>query len=140
LTNAHSFKIKWPIDNTEIVIRVEFSTWNFLYKCRPNEFLKLFTVHEVLNNPNRIFSGLNRLYSDTSNHLCVVGKPQSWRRYTKKNEIVIVPFLPNHVFLVFLDERRSVSEFRAEEADREDPLSPENWENRYGELLWKKNS
>jgi hypothetical protein len=138
LINAHSFKIKWPIDNTEIVIRVEFETWNFLQKCRPNEFLKLFTVHEVLNNPNRIFSGLNRLYSDTSNHLCFVGKPQSWRRYTGENEIVKVSFLPNHVFLVFLNERRTVYEFRAEEADREDPLSPENWEARYGELLWKK--
>ncbi len=40
-------------------------------------------------------------------------------------------------FLVFLDKRKSVIEFGAEEADRKDPLSPENWENRYGELLWK---
>jgi hypothetical protein len=40
--------------------------------------------------------------------------------------------------LVFLDERRSVIEFGAEEADREDPLSPENWTGRYGDLLWKK--
>ncbi len=139
MTNAHSFKIKWPIDNTEIVIRVEFDTWNFLQKYRPNEFLKLFTVHEVLNNPNRIFSGLNRLYSDTSNHLCFVGKPETWRRYIK-NEIVTVSFLPGHVFLVFLNESRSVSEFGAEEVDRKDPLSPENWETRYRELLWKKNS
>lgn len=137
LTNAHSFKIKWPIDNTEIVIRVEFKTWDFLQKYRPNEFLKLFTVREVLNNPNRIFSGLNRLYSDTSDHLCFVGKPHSWRRHIGKSEVV-VPFPSNLVFLVFLNERKSISEFRAEEADREDPLSPENWENRYGELLWKK--
>lgn len=138
MTNAHLFKIKWPIDDTEIVVRVEFDTWNFLQKYRPNEFLKLFTVHEVLNNPNRIFSGLNRLYSDTNSHLCIVGQPQTWQRYIKKNEIVIIPFPSNHVFLVFLNERKSISEFRAEKADRDDPLSPENWENRYGELLWKK--
>ncbi len=118
MTNAQSFKIKWPIDNTKITVRVEFETWNFLYKCRPNEFLKLFTVHEVLNKPNRIFSGLNRLYSDTSNHLCVVGKPQFWSRYNKENVIITVPFPPNHVFLVFLDKRKSVIEFGAEEADR----------------------
>ena len=104
MTNAHLFKIKWPIDDTEIIIRVEFDTWNFLQKYRPNEFLKLFTVHEVLNNPNRIFSGLNRLYSDTSDYLCFVGKPETWRRYIEKN-IVTVPFLSNHFFLVFLDEK-----------------------------------
>ncbi|MCP4987905.1 MAG: hypothetical protein GY928_18190 [Colwellia sp.] len=138
MTNAHSFQIKWPVDKTEIVIRVEYKVWDFLFKYRPNEFLKLFTVEEVLKNPNRIFSGLNRQYSDTSQHLCVVGKPQSWRRYNRNNEIEIVPFPPNLVFLVFLNKRKSVSEFRAEEADREDQLSPENWENRYGEILWKK--
>lgn len=140
MTNAHLFKIKWPINDTEIIIRVEYDTWNFLQKYRPNEFLKLFTVYEVLNNPNRIFSGLNRLCSDTSNHLCFVGKPKTWQRYIEKT-IVTVDFLTNHVFLVFLDERKSVIEFRAEEADREDTLSPENWEYRYGELIWiKKNS
>lgn len=41
---------------------------------------------------------------------------------------------------VFLNERKSIFEFRAEEADTEDTLSPVGWKDRFGELIWKMHS
>lgn len=138
LTNARTFKVKWPIDGTEKIIRVEFEYYDFLNISRPNRFLNLFTVYEVLNNPNRIFAGLKRPFSDSSKRLCVVGKPRYW--YVGKENSSEVPFPSELVYLVFLSERNSVFEFGAEDADQEDPLSPVNYETRYGEILWKKTS
>ncbi len=102
------------------------------------KFLNLSTVYEVTNNPNRIFSGLNRLYSDSSDRFCIVGKPKSW--FVGESKSIEVPFPINLVYLVFLSERYSIFEFGAEKADKEDSLSPEGWRNRYGELIWKKTS
>lgn len=135
MANAHTFKIRWPVDGSEIEIRVELKYYDFLHKYRPTHFKNLFTAYEVLHNPKRIFSGLKRPHSNSSNKLCVVGKPKSW--YVKESG---VPFPFEFVYLVFLNERRSLYEFRAEKADIEDPLSPEGWKTRFGKLIWKKNS
>lgn len=105
---------------------------------QPNDYINLATVHEVLNNPNRIFAGLNRPESDSSKMLCVVGKPKNW--YVGKDGDITAPFPRNLVYLVFLNERNSIFEFRAEHADTEDPLSPEGWRDRFVERIWKRPS
>lgn len=132
------FKIKWPVGNSEIEIRIEPKDYNYFKLYRPNDFLNLSTAHEVLNNPNRIFSGLNRPHSNSSNKLCVVGKPKYWYIGVNISDTALFPH--NLVYLVFLNERNSIFEFRAEEADIEDTLSPIGWKDRFGELIWKKNS
>ncbi len=132
------FKIKWPVDDSEIEIRIEPAYYKRLQIYMPNDYLNLFTVFEVLQNPNRIFSGLCRRHSDSSKKLCVVGKPQHWYIGTKSSSNV--PFPQELVYLVFLSERNSIFEFRAERSDTEDPLSPIGWEERFVELIWKKNS
>lgn len=130
-------KIKWPIGGKETIIRVEPAYYERLLKYLPNDYLNLSTVYEVLNNPNRIFSGLNRPHSDSSNMLCVAGRPQHW--YIGKKSSSKVPFPPELVYLVFLSARKSVYEFRAEQADAEDSLCPVNWKNRFGKVIWKRN-
>jgi hypothetical protein len=137
MANAHTFIIKWPVDGSKREIRVEPKYYEYLLKYLPTDFLNLFTAYEVVNNPNRIFSGLKRLYSDSSRKLCIAGKPHNW--YIGKNEETAAPFPQNLVYLVFLNERNSIFEFRAEEADTEDPLSPKDWKDRFAKLLWKKN-
>ncbi len=138
MVNAYIFNIKWPLDDKEVEIRIEPKTYHFLKIYRPNDFLNLSTVYEVLNNPNRIFAGLKRQHSNSNNKLCVVGKPKNW--YIGGNDSSITPFPPNLVYLVFLNERNSIFEFRAEKADTEDALSPEDWKNRFSKRIWKKDS
>ncbi|MGR3302020.1 MAG: hypothetical protein ACUZ8I_05890 [Candidatus Scalindua sp.] len=138
MVNAYIINIEWPVDGKKIQIRIESKYYERLLIYLPNDFLNLSTVHEVLNNPNRIFSGLNRPHSDSSNMLCFVGKPKYW--YVGTSKSVSVPFPSNLVYLVFLNERNSIFEFRAEKADTEDPLSPIGWKDRFGERTWKKNS
>lgn len=138
MTNAYTFEIKWTLDNKEIEIRIEPRYYHYLKIYRPNDFLNLATAHEVLNYPNRVFTGLNRLHSDSSKRLCVVGKPKYWNVGKKIGDTA--PFPQNLVYLVFLNERKSIFEFRAEEADTEDTLSPVGWKDRFGELIWKMHS
>ena len=135
MANAHTFKIRWPIDDNEIEIRIELAYWERLLKYFPTRFRNIETALGVLHNPNRIFSGLNRPLRDSSNMLCFVGKPRYWFVGTSGSN---VPFPTNLVYLVFLNERRSIFEFGAEFSDAEDPLNPENWRDRFGELLWQK--
>lgn len=122
MTNAFSFKIKWPVDKREIEVRVELEYYKYLNIHRPNDFRNLATAHEVLNYPNRIFTGLNRPHSDSSKKkLCVVGKPRNW--YIGRDANAVASFPTNCVYVVFLSERYSIFEFRAEQADTEDPLA-----------------
>ena len=137
LANAHTFKIRWPLDDSEIEIRIEPNYWEWLVKHWPHSFRNLQTAYEVLRNPNRIFSGLNRPFSNSSNMLCFAGKPKYWFVGESNSN---VPFPPGFVYLVFLNERKSLYEFRPEKADIEDSLSPEDFKNRFGELIWKKPS
>lgn len=136
MANTYSFRITWPINGKEVEIRIEPNYYKHLLIYCPNDFTNLFTVYEVLKNPNRIFSDLKRPCSDSSNKLCVVGKPRHW--YVGVNNASAL-FPPGFVYLVFLNERKSIFEFGAEPSDTEDPLNPVDWENRFGELIWKKN-
>ncbi|MFQ5964687.1 MAG: hypothetical protein ACE5KZ_10410 [Candidatus Scalinduaceae bacterium] len=131
------FTIKWPVSNSEKEIRIEPKDYNYFMLYRPNDFLNLSTAYKVLNNPNRIFSGLNRPHSNSSKKLCVVGKPKHWYIGVNISDTALFP--DDLVYLVFLNERNSIFEFGAEEADIEDPLSPIGWKDRFGERIWKKN-
>ncbi|MCP4254046.1 MAG: hypothetical protein GY775_11680 [Candidatus Scalindua sp.] len=129
------FNIKWPVDGKKTEIRIEREYYDRLLNYQPTNFLNLRTVHKVLNNPSRIFLGLNRLYSDSRNRVCVVGKPETW--FIGKSKSIEAPFPSDLVYLVFLSERYSIFEFGPEKADKEDRLSPIDWQNRYGEVIWK---
>ena len=135
MANSHTFKIRWPVDDNEIEIRVEYDYYKYLQIYWPDDFMNLITAYEVLQNPNRIFADLRRPHSNSSNKLCIVGKPHVW--YVGETP---VSFPKDLVYLVFLNERKSLYEFRAEKSDIEDTLSPERWKIRFGKLIWKKPS
>ncbi len=135
MPNARIIPIKWPIDDSDLNIRIEEKYYRRLLIHQPNDFLNLATVHEVLHHPNRIFAGLNRPVIDSSKWRCVVGKPRNWFMGTDGK--IAVPFPLNKVFLVFLNDRYSLTGFYAYSADSEDPLSPEGWRDRFAERIWK---
>ena len=135
MSNARIFPIKWPIDDSDVNIRIEEKYYRRLLIHQPNDFLNLATVHEVLHNPNRIFAGLNRPVIDSSKWMCVVGKPKNW--FIGTDGKITAPFPRNLVYLIFLSERYSLIGFYADRADKEDPLSPEGWRDRFAERLWK---
>lgn len=103
-----------------------------LNKYRPVDFQNLRTVAKVFDAPNRIFYGLRELHEGG---WCYVGKPNEWWI----REDVIVPFPPNMVFAIYLQQDLWVYTFRAEYADTNDPLSPQGWDQRYQKLVWKRN-
>lgn len=132
MTNAHSFKIFWPLTNEEKEIRLEPSYYDRLLIYHPTHFMNLFAVHKVLNNPQRIFSGVRRPVTLGDEKFCVVGKPNKW--YITETDLV--PFPSDKVFTVYLNERFSIYEFGADAADYEDRASPKGYKNRFGELEW----
>ena len=100
------------------------------FKYQPVQYENLRSVKHVLDNPKRIFSGIREL---NEGGWCYVGKPEKW--YVK--ERCEVPFPTHLVFAVYLNDRMAVYNFRAEKADTDDALSPINWKNRFGGLIWK---
>lgn len=138
MPNARVIPIKWPIDGSDLNIRIEEKYYRRIMLYQPNDYINLATVHEVLNNPNRIFAGLNRPVIDSSEWKCVVGKPKNWFMGTDGD--ITAPFPRNLVYLVFLNDRYSLIGFYAYRADSEDPLSPEGWRDRFVERIWKRPS
>ena len=134
MSSAYIFTIDNPADNSKLDIRFEEDDLTRIYKYRPVEFQNIeVAVIKVLEKPNRIFKGIIRPVS--VNGWCFVGQPDEW--YIRKN--VLVPFDKNkYVYAVFLNDRMSVYDFRAEYRDQEDTLSPKDWKNRFGVLIWKK--
>jgi hypothetical protein len=61
------------------------------------------------------------------------GKPKTW----KIREHDTAAFPDNLIFAVYLNSRFVIYECRAEIADKDDNDCPEDWENRYGALIWK---
>ena len=136
MIKINSFKIAYPVTGQEIEIRVEPATYERLLKYKPTDFANLITCYYVLNSPKRIFANLQRPCRDTSDYLCFVGKPQEWYVGNRNK----VPFPENLVYAVFLNDRYSIIEFGAEEISYNDKYSPENWEDRFGDLIWTRNS
>jgi len=105
----------------------------YWYKHLPVQYQNLQVVKEVLDNPKRIFSKIRPI---TRGGWCYVGRPKIW--YVAEN--CTASFPEDRVFAVFLNDRKVVYTFRAEFADGEDPLSPKDWKNRFGGLVWKSTS
>jgi hypothetical protein len=103
------------------------------YKWMPVRYENLRAAKEVLDRPARIFYGV-REYNEGG--WCYTGRPQTWF----VRERVQAPFLPKHVFAVYVNPMMKVYECRAEPADKGDPESPVNWRERYRGLVWKSTS
>ena len=135
MANAYILNIKYPVDGQPLAIRFEPNFIEHLFKYHPVQFENLRVVKAVLLNPKRIFIGIKRAVS--ADGLCFVGQPENW--HVRENKYLPFP-KERLVFVVYLNDRNSVYEFRAEEVDFEDPLSPKDWKNRFGGLLWKSTS
>lgn len=104
------------------------------YKYHPVRYENLRAAKWVLEHPLRIFRGV-REYNEPD-WLCYVGKPREW--YIKEN--TKEPFPEDKLFAVYVNSRKCVYECRGEIAAKDDSLCPDDWENRYGELIWKSTS
>jgi len=134
LNSANIIQITHPATGEKTDIRIEEDYCRHLYKNIRTSYENLRAAKYVLENPKRIFSGILR--SVTSDGQCFVGKPERW--YINPTDTA--PFPKNKVFLVFLTTRMQLYNFRAELSDLEDPLSPIDWKNRFGGVLWKSTS
>lgn len=96
-------------------------------------FENLRCVRHILEHPERIFAGTRE---HQSGGWCYVGRPAEWHI----REGVVAPFPDHLVFAVYLNPQMLVYNWRAEEADPNDPLSPVGFEDRYGRLVWTRTS
>ena len=101
------------------------------YKYFPVKYENLRAAKFVLENPERIFAGIRRF---TDGGWCFTGRPAIWHI----KERVTSPFPAELVFAVYLNPGLCVYEWRAEKAAANDPSSPDDWENRYNALIWKR--
>ncbi len=132
MTKSFSYKTIDPKNPTgpriEVTIPSELILRFFKYETVRYEQFRC--VEEVLESPKRIFSGCRRI---SEGFWCYVGRPKTWFI----DESTEVPFSENKVFAVYFNSRMIMYEFRAEVADLEDKLSPKDWKNRFGGLVWK---
>jgi hypothetical protein len=117
----------------KICVEIPADFYLRLYKYSPIQYENLRAVRHVLDYPERIFWGV-RVYSEGG--WCYVGRPSTW--YIKQDTIVSFP--EHLVFAVYVNPRRRVFEYGAERVDPDDPLSPLDWQGRYGGLKWKSTS
>jgi hypothetical protein len=106
------------------------SLYERYYKYSPVDYENLRAAQYVLAHTERIFVGI-REYSEGG--WCFVGRPIEW--YVKEG--VVAPFPKDKVFAVYFYSNMVMFDCIAEYADKNDPLSPINWEKRYGGLVWK---
>jgi hypothetical protein len=100
-------------------------------------FQNFEAAKEVLDNPQRIFTVIREFGEEQ--RWCYSGHPERW--YVAEN--VAAPFPEDLVFAVYLYAGASaiiIYNWRAEHAAQDDPMSPVDWQNRYGELLWRSTS
>ena len=100
------------------------------FKYMPVRYLNLVAAKFVLENTQRIFSGVREF---NEGGWCYTGWPAEW--YVKENEKA--PFPRDMVFAVYLNPNMRVYECRAEYAAEDDRLCPVDWRNRYRGLTWK---
>ena len=102
-------------------------------KYSPVRFWNLIAAKYVLEHTQRIFFGVREF---NEGGWCYTGRPSEW--YIR--ERIVVPFPKGLVFAVYLNPFMKVYESRAERADADDPMCPVDWQQRYGELIWKSTS
>ena len=104
-----------------------------LHKDNSVKYQNFETAKYVLDNPERIFSGVRQF---NEGGWCYVGCPAEW--YIK--ERVCVPFPQDKIFAVYLNINMFLYEFRAEFRADDDSMCPKDWKNRYRGLVWKNTS
>jgi hypothetical protein len=103
------------------------------YKLYPVRYENLRAAKFVLENPERIFTGVRQF---NEGGWCFTGRPKLW--YIREG--VRAPFPDNLIFAVYLNSRFVVYECRAERAASDDRSCPVDWQNRYNGLVWKNTS
>ncbi len=92
--------------------------------------LRLHLVKEVVTTPLAVFKDWKR--PEFEDGLCYCGKPKSdYLGFGKQ-----VPAPKNMVFLVFVTQSGKISDWRWEKECSETPNVPEDFENRFGEMIW----
>ncbi len=104
-----------------------------LYKYSLVDYENLRAAKYVLEHADRIFLGVREF---NQGGWCYVGRPVEW--YIR--DTTVASFPQDRVFAVYLNPNMRVYECRAEYIDLADPLSPEDWQGRYGGLRWKSTS
>ena len=131
MTNvAYEFDAVDPANIKErMSVRVEHSHFNFWHKYRYLKCLNLWAAKQVLANPTRIFIGIRRAFDQ--NGWCYVGKPATW--FVREDAEINFP--KDLVYMVFVNERKSLFDHYAEDCDILDQSSPADWENRFGDVI-----
>lgn len=94
--------------------------------------LNLCCADAVLRAPYAVFSGIRTWNRDG---WCYVGRPAcDW--YVRPD--VTATFPENFVFVVYVNPRMEIYEWRAEYSDILDRNLPEGWQNRFGAIVWKR--
>jgi hypothetical protein len=112
---------------------IPYSVFSKYKKYYPVRYENLRAAKFVLENPKRLFSGIRQF---NEGGWCFTGRPEMW--YVR--EEVRATFPEHLVFCVYLNSNFNVYEARAETADPNDGFCPNDWQNRYGGLVWKSTS
>lgn len=121
------------LDGAKVQAIIPYRFFSHLYKYYPTAYENLRAAKFVLQSPKRIFSGVRH---HNEGGWCFTGKPGIWHI----KEQVMAPFPDNLVFSVYINPRLYIYEARAENCANDDNLCPEDWQNRYGGLIWKSTS
>ena len=104
-----------------------------LYKYSPVDYENLRAAKYVLENTERIFSGVREF---NEGGWCYTGHPVDWCI----KEGVVATFPDHLLFAVYLNPNLRVYECRAEHVAHDDARCPKGWQTRYRGLTWKSTS
>jgi hypothetical protein len=100
------------------------------------KFHGLLVLAEILKNPTVIFRDLKRDYLNSA--FCYSGVPSHW--YKKIGTDIDLPFPPNQVFVVYVEETQDqhliILDWDKRKQDSRTPGHPVNWEQDFGVKLW----
>ena len=123
-----------PAGEGRVVLRVSRERADRLLKHYPIKFFQLRTVRDVVRRPERIYWGLRDEDSEDRHGWCYVGFPT--RVADGPSSSYLLP--RERAFLVFVDRRKRIYDWRLERTDPEDPRAPEGASLRFGGLAWPK--
>lgn len=123
-----------PDDPGEVVeVCFPLDLVNDLYKTHPVDWYNVRVAKEVLECPERVYSGTRE---HQEGGWCYVGRPTS---YCMKPDVT-VPLPPGFVFTVYLNAARTAYHWRIEKTEPQDELAPIGADERYGRLAWDRDS
>ena len=107
-----------------------------------HKFFDLYAVQYVLRHPAAIFEGLER--EQQQNGLCYAGIPPFIRRESQASmrpgsaevQLVELPPPAGMTFVVFMNFKYVIFDWRWEQADAKNSGHPTGWETRFTKRLW----